>query len=297
MDIAYLALLMFIALVAGGSHAGICVGIAVGMGSVRKRIALMLYAISSLIGMIVLTQYMERAVMAPSLCTVSTTASIVSLSIVTGLPLSLNLALYSSQIGCECRFETLEILIPMVCSWIALIAASIILAWLFTKLVEVLLLRIRNVVKGLVLSEAITLILSVLLSVAIGGNTFGYLYQFALAKHMGVVELTMIVLTLIISMALLSEQSIKTVAFSFYGIKPRNAIACNAVCFIIVAVATFLGIPAPASLILSSAIVGSGLASSVRMIRVSDYIKYLAIQLASIPLALVLGMAISFVMQ
>ena len=298
MNTVYLLSLAAIVLLSSASHAGVCVGLAVGSGLLDKRKAVVMYTSAALIGSLVQGGFMSRAIIAPSSCAVLTTSILSTLPSILGVPLSLNFALYTSQVGCSIARTRhggfLGELTSYVLAWLAFTALTMLAAHRLEEVLTRFLSRSRSPTKLLDYAGFSIISLSALMSFTVGANTFGYVFLFA-GRDLN--ALALLCGLFVVGAATLSYKSIEQVAFSFFSIKLSQAISSLLVTIVCIQVATFLSIPVSASLVLVSSIFATGYASMVYVVKTRSYATLLALQYTSIPAALALGYTIARYLQ
>ena len=289
-----LVLLAAIAAVASSAHAGICVGASVGCGILRVRQAAVVYTSMIIAGALIEGFMMRRAVFNTSVCVLATTIAMSVLPSLSGIPLSLNFGLYTSQIGCAIARQGTYIiarLADMGWWWALFILATGALSLLLQRVVEAKLSSSRAPLSVLRSARIAIIVLTLLLSFVVGANTFGFIIAFyRTSSYLGT---AILVLCIAIPALLLSRRSIEKVAYRFYRLRLSNTISTLAVSIAIIEAATLLGVPLPASLTTTTAIYFAGLVARYRYINARTYAQYVAVQCIAIPTALGLGYALS----
>lgn len=285
MDVVYTAILVILMAAAAASHTGICVGIPVGSGLVSRREAVLLYITAALAGAILQGELMARAVLVPSLCTVLTTTTISTLPALLGIPLSINFALYTSQIGCS-SLVGVDTLLHFVAIWIVITILIAFITYGLEKIVlSSLVSRCRSPRRVLSWFKMFMRFLAVFMSFVVGANTFGYLFMFAA----NTIQRLLLCIAFIISAAVFSSKSITRVAFSFYRIRFSQALSSLIVVILFIELATWFSIPLSASLAVASALYAAGYASTFHIISTKSFLYFITVQFLSIPVALLLG--------
>ncbi len=297
MDMLYTVSIVLLMLLASSSHAGICVGIPVGTGLLNRRKAIVIYVVAALLGATIQGNSMLRAVVAPSTCVVLTSASISVVPSVLGIPLSINFALYTSQIGCTLTRSSNGSLIPTLLSVVALWIATTAMIAIATYAVEKLIIRevisrYRSPRKLLAWMRIVITALGALMSFVVGANTFGYLLMFTRGElHLWL----LLYAVFIIGAGIFSTRSIERMAYQFYRIRLSQAISSLLVSIISIELATWRALPLSASLVISTALYAAGYASTFRVLSTKNFLSYVTTQFLSIPIALALGAVISLV--
>ena len=285
MDIAYTATLAMLMTAAAASHTGICVGIPVGSGLMKRREAVLLYITAAFVGAILQGKLMAKAVLAPSLCTVLTTTAISTLPAILGIPLSINFALYTSQIGCS-SLVGIDTLLHLVAMWIAITTLIAFATYALEKTVlSSLVSRCRSPRRVLSRFRILMRLLGVFMSFVVGANTFGYLLMFTT----NTVQQFLLFIAFVGSAAALSSKSITRIAFSFYRIRFSQALTSLIVAIAFMELATWFSIPLSASLAVTSALYAAGYASTFHIISTKSFLYFVTVQFLSIPIALFLG--------
>lgn len=285
MDIAYTATLAMLMIAAAASHTGICVGIPVGSGLMKRREAVLLYITAAFVGAILQGKLMAKAVLAPSLCTVLTTTAISTLPAILGIPLSINFALYTSQIGCS-SLVGIDTLLHLVAMWIAITTLIAFATYALEKTVlSSLVSRCRSPRRVLSRFRILMRLLGVFMSFVVGANTFGYLLMFTT----NTVQQFLLFIAFVGSAAALSSKSITRIAFSFYRIRFSQALTSLIVVIAFIELATWFSIPLSASLAVASALYAAGYASTFHIISTKSFLYFVTVQFLSIPIALFLG--------
>ncbi len=297
MDMLYTVSIVLLMLLASSSHAGICVGIPVGTGLLNRRKAIVIYIAAALLGATIQGSFMLRAVVAPSTCAVLTSASISVVPSVLGIPLSINFALYTSQIGCMLTKSgsgsgsLISALLSVVALWIATTIMVAIATYAAEKLiVREAISRYRSPRKLLTRMRIVIAALGVLMSFVVGANTFGYLLMFT---HGELHLLLLLYAVFIIGASIFSTRSIERMAYRFYRIRLSQAVSALLVSIISIELATWRALPLSASLIISTALYAAGYASTFRVLSTKNFLSYVATQFLSIPIALALGVVVS----
>jgi len=289
MDTTYTITLVALMAIAAASHTGICVGIPVGSGLIGRREAVLLYIVAALTGAILQGKLMAKAVLAPSLCAVLTTTAISTLPAVLGIPLSINFALYTSQIGCN-SLVGIDALLHSVMTWIAITVMIAFVTYSLEKsILSSLVSRCRSPRRVLSWFRMFMVLLGMFMSFVVGANTFGYLFMFTTSA----VQQLLLCIAFICSAAIFSSRSVMRVAFSFYRIRFTQALSSLIVVIAFIEIATWFGIPFSASLAVASALYAAGHASTFHIISTKSFLYFVTAQFLSIPTALFLGSILS----
>ncbi len=258
---------------------------------VKRREALAIYVSSILLGALLQGSLMKRAVVNASLCVLGTATAVSAIPSVMGIPLSLNFALYTSQIGCGLREGAMLTSLVMTCAaWAVAIAACFALSILIQKVISERLSKVRTLGRFLTSYRTLLITLSLLMSFVVGANTFGFLISFAKKSFDEILVLTSIVL----GSVSFYRKSLERFAFGFFRIGLSHATTCLVTSVVLVEVATLLSVPMPASLVSTTSIYASGFVAPYRILRSRNYLSYLLTQVISIPLALAFGFALSY---
>lgn len=259
---------------------------------VRRREAVVIYTLSIILGALTQGSLMKRAIVNASLCSLSTATSVSAIPSMLGIPLSVNFALYTSQIGCELLQKAeLTKLIYACEAW----AVSLILCFAISIPLQSFLSRqlpkSKSLIKALSLYRLLLMLLSSAMSFVVGANTFGFLIHFAKER----ISFTIVTISTVLGSSILYRKSLERFAFGFFRIGLSHAMTCLIMSITLVEAATLLSIPLSASLISTTSIYASGFAAPYRIIRSRNYVAYLLTQVASIPLALSIGFLISLI--
>ncbi|NPA96422.1 MAG: hypothetical protein GXO32_02320 [Crenarchaeota archaeon] len=286
------AIVAAIALFTSASHVGICVGPAVGAGFIRRRASLAVYVAGVLLGAYTQGALMSRAVFNPSICTLATTTAIAVVPSLAGIPLSLNFALYTSQIGCS-LLRGLGKLATASIYWVTLLTLTALLSLAITQALRARLSSCRKPAVALRASRLTVYALSALMSYVVGANTFGFLIHFT---SNSVATQALLILAIAIGALAMHAKSLERVAYRFFRIGPIHAITCYSVSISLLEIATLLSIPLPASLTITTALYFSGRAAPFKLMRTRSYLTYLLVQSISIPAALGTGVLIALLL-
>ena len=285
MDIAYTTTLAMLMVIAAASHTGICVGIPIGSGLMKRREAVLLYITAALVGAILQGKLMAKAVLAPSLCTVLTTTTISTLPAILGIPLSINFALYTSQIGCS-SLVGIDTLLHFVAIWSVVTTLIAFTAYALEKTVlNSLVSRCRSPRRLLSRFRILLKLLGMFMSFVVGANTFGYLFMFTTST----IQQFLLFIAFVSGVATFSSKSITRIAFSFYRIRISQALSSLIVAIAFIELATWFSIPLSASLAVTSALYAAGYASTFHIISTKSFLHFVTVQFLSIPIALLLG--------
>ncbi len=291
MELIFIAILFVITLVSSSSHIGICVGPAVGSGFLNKRHAITIYVTMLSLGALTQGYLMSKAVTNASICSLATATAIAIAPSLVGIPLSLNFALYTSQIGCSLKIN----LIPLATEclwWSSLLLTTGILSVLVAKITMKLTSGSRSPIRVLKVSRIIVIIFSCLMSFVVGANTFGFLMGFS-KDH--ALSRALLILAIVLGPLLVKSKSIERIAYRFYRIGLSHALTCYLVSITLIELATLASVPLPASLTMVTSLYTASLAAPVRLVRLKNYLNYVILQTLSIPLALALGALIALI--
>ncbi len=284
-----LVLVSIIAFFSSASHVGICVGPAVGTGLLRRNLALALYVSMVLLGAFTQGVAMSKAVFNPSICSLTTTTAVAVVPSILGIPLSLNFALYTSQIGCSLGLGIERLAYASMC-WIALLTLTAMLSTATMSFSRAWASGTGSILKALRKCSTLLFILTTAMCFVVGANTFGFIIQFVRGSLLGQL---LAIASMVLGSITLYRKSLERVAYRFYRIGVLHAITCYAVSVVVVEVATLLSLPLPASLTVVTALYFSGFIAPFRMISCKSYVSYVAVQIVSIPIALSIGFALS----
>ncbi len=290
MDLVAIVLTLGLLILASGSHAGVCIGLASAVGVLRGARGLAVYTVTLLMGALLQGYLMEQAVVEPSLCSLATTLGLSVVPSLTGIPLSINFGLYASQIGCALAISRIYVLMHTIACWILMTLLTAVLAIVIAVAVMRMLTSRRRIDLTLKISRISILVLAIAYTFAVGANTFGYIVAILnhLVRDRAVAILTMVV-GIVVGAIVLSRASVERIAYRFYGVKYGHALNSLLVSTLIVEVSTFMSIPMSASLVVVTALVATSAIARIRIVDIGNYFKYLVTQFLAIPMALFIG--------